>query len=53
MTKKDLEMLASIISILPPRPSHEQVARAFAAHLLNTNHAFSVDRFLEACRAQQ
>jgi len=49
MTRRDFNLIASVISQLPPQVSRDVLARAFAAELPVTNPNFNRGRFLDAC----
>lgn len=48
MTKKDFQLIASIIYSLPDNTTKEQVAKSFGAMLLYTNPRFNVEKFIKA-----
>jgi hypothetical protein len=51
MARRDLEVIARIISRLPDEMTRDEVAWAFAGGLTSTNERFDVPRFVKACGA--
>lgn len=49
MTRKDFELIARTIKLLPDGPARRETARLFADALTNTNPRFNRLRFLHAC----
>lgn len=49
MSKKDFVMLAAAIAELPLNTTRADVAKAIAVAIMNTNHGFKMQAFLNAC----
>jgi hypothetical protein len=52
MTKRDFELIASVVREIDDDATRRQVANAFCARLALLNDRFDNARFLSACKAE-
>jgi len=52
MTKRDFELIASVVREISERGTRAQVAEAFCGRLLLLNYRFDRNRFLRACNVE-
>ena len=49
MTRKDFELIASVVQDITPKAQRVKIAMTFADRLSDENSRFDMGRFLKAC----